>query len=153
MSRRVHMRWISISWLLCGVVLLSGCSSVTDAQTSSLKPVSVTQYTTYGAVSRVEYLHLLNIENATTLRTSLGKLLSYDVLALDSLLRHPLPDDERKRVYDTLRLIAVQNEKFPVPSLSDDPKVSAVLQAALANDPVHSNNLRRRNWTKPMWQQ
>src|SRR5687768_15591547 len=80
--------------LLLGLVLIAGCASMKGSH--AVPGVSATQYATYGAVSRVQYVHLLNIADSQELRTSLEKLLSYDVLALGSLLQNPIPDDERR---------------------------------------------------------
>jgi len=48
-------------------------------------------------------------------------------------------------------LIAIQDEKFPVRALDDDAKVTAIFQAAIANDPAHAVLLRRQDWSKPKW--
>jgi len=60
---------------------------------------------------------------------------------------------ERERAYGLLRLIAVQNERYPIPSWKGDKQVNEILEAALKENPEHANSLRARNWTKPMWQQ
>ena len=141
------IREAGLHWFLA--LGLAGCAS----SQSPPEPVSATSYVTNGAVSRVQYLHRLNINDAPGLRSGLQKALSYDVLALWSLVQHPITASERQRSYEALRLIAVQNEKFPVPSLNDDPEIRKILRVAVENDPMHTEELRSRNWTKPMWQQ
>jgi hypothetical protein len=142
-----------LGWCMpLALALFTGCASFTDTPTSAPEKVSATNYATYGAISRVEYLHLLNLRDIPGLQTTLQKTLSYDVLALWSLLQYPISSDERARAYQVLRLIAIQNEKFPVPGWNDDAEVKSILQAAIANDPAHAENLRARNWNKPMWQ-
>ena len=142
-------KFVQIAGLSSCLAALGGCAS----PQSTPEPVSATSYATYGAVSRVQYLHLLNINDAPALRTGLQKELSYDVLALWSLVQHPLSAKERQRSYEALRLIAVQNEKFPMTSLNKDPEIQTILRAAIADDPMHAAKLRARNWTRPMWHQ
>jgi hypothetical protein len=110
-------------------------------------------YVGYTTVSRVQYLHLLNIDQASQLRRDLENTLIHDVHALWSLTQLPISAAERERAYGLLRLIAVQNEQYPVPSWKADMLVNDILDAALKENSEHANSLRARNWTKPMWQQ
>jgi hypothetical protein len=85
------------------------------------------------------------------LREHLQTILSYDVLALSDLLRHyNLSADERVQVQRTLTLIAVQNEKFPIEEWKSDDRVMAILNAAVAEDPKYADEVRARNWSKPI---
>jgi hypothetical protein len=96
---------------------------------------------------------MLNIGEAQRLQQFLQQRISSDVLALSALLQHyKLSTDERARLQRLLTLIAIQNEKFPVPEWRSDDQVMAALNAALTENPEYANELRARNWSKPMWQ-
>jgi hypothetical protein len=86
------------------------------------------------------------------LQQFLQKRVLFDVLAMSSLLQHyKLSADERARLQRLLTLIAVQNEKFPVPEWKSDEQVMAALNAAAVENPEYANEIRALNWSKPMW--
>jgi hypothetical protein len=137
------------SALVVILVLCQACASVAPGP----EPVSAMNYVGYTTVSRVQYLHLLNIDQTSHLRRDLENTLIHDVHALWSLAQQPISAAERERAYGLLRLIAVQNERYPVPSWKGDKQVIEILEAALKENPGHADSLRARNWTRPMWQQ
>jgi hypothetical protein len=98
-------------------------------------------------------LHMLNIGEGRQLQQFLQQQILFDVLALSGMLTHyELSTEERARVQRLLTLIAVQNEKFPVPEWQSDDDVMAALNTALAENPAYADEVRARNWSKPMWQ-
>jgi hypothetical protein len=142
-----------LTWyVVAAVTLAAGCAS-TDKPLPEPEKVSGVSYLTQGATFRFWYLHQLNIDEGPRLREDLQRTLSYDVLALSEMLRHyNLSTDERARVQRTLTLIAVQNEKFPVAEWKSDDRVMAALNAAVAENPKYADEVRARNWSKPIWE-
>ena len=133
--------------------LVGGCASVAPESRPEPPPVAGVDYETRGTAFRVTDLHMLNIGEGRQLQQFLQQRISFDVLALSELLQHyKLSTDERARVQRLLTLIAVQNEKFPVPEWKSDDRVMAALHAAIAKNPVYADEVRARNWSKPMWQ-
>jgi hypothetical protein len=135
------------------IALASGCASIADKPMLEPDKVSAVHHATFITASRLQDLHLLNIDEAPRLRGQLQRMLSYDVLALSDLLHHyKLSADERVRVQHFLTLIAVQNEKFPISEWNSDAELMVILNAAIADNPKYAEQVRARNWSKPMWQ-
>jgi len=101
---------------------------------------------------RAEYLHHLNIGDVAGLQSELQGWLAIDVRVLWALLQtKELTEEERRRALRVLRLVAVQNEKYPVPAWSKDDELKAIFRAALAADPRHAEEIRAGDWSKPWW--
>jgi len=116
--------------------------------------VSAFDYQAHGTAFRVMDLHMLNIGESRQLQHYLQQRISSDVLALSEMLKqYELSTKERTRAQHLLTLIAVQNEKFPVPEWKSDDDVMAALNTALAENPAYADKVRARNWSKPMWQE
>jgi hypothetical protein len=107
---------------------------------------------TQDAAFRAEYLHHLNIGDVAGLKSDLQGRLAIDVRVLWALLQtKELTEEERRRAFRVLRLVAVQNEKYPVPAWSKDDELKAIFRAALAADPRHAEEIRAGDWSKPWW--
>ena len=134
--------------------LASGCASVAPESRPELPSVSAFDYQAHGTAFRVMDLHMLNIGESRQLQHYLQQRISSDVLALSEMLKqYELSTKERTRAQHLLTLIAVQNEKFPVPEWKSDDDVMAALNTALAENPAYADKVRARNWSKPMWQE
>ena len=106
----------------------------------------------FEAANHAEYLHRININDTESLKSNLQKDIAIDVKILWSTIQSGgISDGEKSRAYGVLRLIAVQNEKFPNPALNSDKDIGPILQAALAFDQQKTEEVRSRNWSKPMW--
>ena len=115
--------------------------------------MSGVDYQARGTAFRVMDLHMLNIGEGRQLQQFLQQRIFFDVLALSDMLQHyKLSTNERARLQRLLTLIAVQNEKSPVPEWKSDDRVMAALNAAVADNPEYADEVRARNWSKPMWQ-
>lgn len=143
-----------LAWFAAGAITLAiGCASITDKPFLEPEKVSGVNDVTQSATFRFWDLHMLNIGEGAQLREDLQRRLSHDVLALSDLLQHyKLSPDERERVQKALTLIAVQNEKFPVPEWKSDDLVMTALDAAIADNPKYAEEVRARNWGKPIRQ-
>jgi hypothetical protein len=149
---RIPIRARCVAWSLAAAVA-GGCASVAPESRPEPPPVSGVNHEASGTAFRVTDLHMLNIGEVRQLQKFLQQRISSDVLALSALLQHyKLSTDERARLQRLMTLIAIQNEKFPVPEWRSDGQVMAALNAALSENPEYANELRARNWSKPMWQ-
>jgi hypothetical protein len=104
------------------------------------------------AAANFETLHRIQINDVARLRASSESWLAIDVQVLwGSIQDEHSTLEDRSNAYGLLRLIAVQNEKFPVSAINDDPQLTAILQAAIQNDMTHAELLLRQDWSKPKW--
>jgi len=134
-------------------VVAAGCASVTPENRPELPSVSGVDHQVRGTAFNVTDLHMLNIGESRRLQQFLQVRVLADVLAMSDLLQHyKLSADERARLQRFLTLIAIQNEKFPVPEWNSDVQAMVALNAAVAENPGYADELRTRNWSKPMWQ-
>ena len=137
------------------VVLLAlacmGCST-TSRNEQSNDSVSLYSYNISMVSENLEFLHRANINDIENYKDSVEDEMASNVIILWSgIHQESISTKERKRSYDLLRLIAVQNEKFPIPSINKDPEVKSILEAAIKNDPEHTATLRAKDWSKPKW--
>lgn len=129
-----------------GALVLNGCT------TADVKTQSYLENAVQDAVFRANYLHRLNINDASGLQIELQDWLAIDIRAIWSELKSArLSKEERASALRALRLLAVQSEKYPVAAWSDNEAISAAFEAALAEGPAHAEELRSRNWSKPWW--
>ena len=142
-----------VAWSVAAAsVVAAGCASVIPESRPKPPPVSGVDHQTRGTAFLVTDLHMLNIGEGRQLQQFLQKRVLFDVLAISSLLQHyEVSADERTRLQRLLTLIAVQNEKLPVPEWKSDQQVMAALNAAAAENPEYANELRALDWSKPMW--
>jgi len=143
-----------VAWSVAAAgALAAGCASVAPESRPEAWPVSGVDYQARGTAFRVMDLHMLNIGEGRQLQQFLQQRIFFDVLALSDMLQHyKLSTNERARLQRLLTLIAVQNEKSPVPEWKSDDRVMAALNAAVADNPEYADEVRARNWSKPMWQ-
>jgi hypothetical protein len=136
---------------------IAGCNSLVakdHGATASVDGwcVPIAQYTNHITAAELESLHRIEINDVAGLRAHLQSKLALDVQALwASIQDERTASEDRQKAYGLLRLIAIQDEKFPVPELNNDPKVVAIFQAAIQNDQAHADLLRRQDWSKPKW--
>jgi hypothetical protein len=137
-------------------VVVAGCSTTTqpssdDEQRSANDYcVPIAQYSNHIAGMKFEYLHRLQINDINGLRTILETWLAFDVRSLwESTQNERTSKKDRDLAYGLLRLMAIQNEKFPVDKWNSDPEITAIFQAAIENDRAHAELLRRQNWNNP----
>jgi hypothetical protein len=114
--------------------------------------VSLAQYNTFSTSARLEALHSIQIDDVAGLRSYLESVLALDVITLGATARDPhTTPEELGHVWALLRVIAIQNEKFPVATMNTNPKVADIFKAAIADDPRKADQLRRQDWSKPKW--
>ena len=142
-----------LAWCVAiAFAMTSGCATHTNE--SSISRREMVSRVNSSAISNASSLHLVNIGDISHLQEVLRDILYYDILALsDSLTYQGISHDEREKIQKTLTLLAVQNEKFPVPKWTADAQIVAILNAALAQNAEFASQLRARNWTKPWWQE
>src|SRR6185437_11477732 len=141
-----------VPFLILGALAISAAYALTTRQEQDLPGVTIARYNTQVASSDLESLHRLQINDIAGLRQDLESGISNDVhLLWSSIQNGRTSKEDRDHAYSMLRLIAVQDEKFPIQSLDSDPKITAILQAAIKNDMAHTEQLRRQDWSKPKW--
>ena len=122
------------------------------ASTAEPSSVPIAKYTTHMAAIELESLHRLQINDVAGLREFLEQKVALDVLALWGAVQvEHTSIENRKSALGLLRLIAIQNEKFPVAAVNADSRVTAILQSAIEDNPAHAELLRRQDWSKPKW--
>lgn len=148
-----HLVALALSAVVPAV--LGGCSSTPSKNHASVYNdycVSLAQYNTFTTSARLEDLHSIQIGDVAGLRSYLESTLALDVLVLGATAHDPhTTPEERGHVWALLRVIAIQNEKFPIDAMNHDPKVTEIFSAAIADDPRKADQLRRQDWSKPKW--
>ena len=138
-------------WKTCPI-LLSLLSGLICADERKVSPDAFSAYN-YEVASRAENLHRINLNDISGLKASLQKDVAIDVKVLwDMIKTGGITEKEKSRAYGVLRLIAVQNEKFPNPAFNSDEHILSILKEALDLDPQKTAEVRSRNWEKPWWQ-
>jgi len=142
---------------LAVLATLGGCSSTAtrDRESTVFEDrwhVTLAGYNNNRTAADLESLHQIQIDDVAGLRKHLETAVAEDV----QILWASIEDDhtnarDRETAYGLLRLIAIQNEKYPVRALTDDFNLMLILQAAIQNDRSHAELLRRQDWTKPKW--
>lgn len=142
---------IAPTLLVVALALMGGCSSTPQRDRSNYC-VSLAQYNTHGAAESVQSLHSIQIGDIAGLRSYLETRVAEYVVVLGEAARDPqTTPEERGHMWALLRVIAVQNEKFPAAAINSDPQTAEILQAAIADNPSKAAQLRRQDWSKPMW--
>ena len=99
-----------------------------------------------------ERLHRIKIGEVESLERSLEQHLAQDAKAMYRILgRDDTTPRDAQRIYDTLRLLAVMNEKFEIEHWRNDAELMDIFLKAQTNDLEHTEKLRCNNWRKPMW--
>jgi len=140
---------LSVSIILIAATTLSGCASNSAPRAED---VPVAEYIAHLVNSDLEALHRIQINDIAGLRKNLEDGLGTDVLVVWATIEDKQTSPERRqRAYGLLRLMAVQNEHFPVTAWNSDPEVLRIFKAALDENPAHAEQLRRQDWSKPKW--
>lgn len=135
-------------YLLSMTIILVSSSGAAEREVSA----EAFNASVFEAANHAENLHRININDAEGLRVSLQKSIALDVKVLWSMTQAGgISQEEKSRVFSVLRLIAVQNEKFPNQYLNSDKEIVNILQAALSSDPQKTAEVRSRNWDKAWW--
>jgi hypothetical protein len=114
--------------------------------------VPIAKYSNHMFAYAIESLHRIQINDIASLRTNLEEELALDIYSLWGAIQDPRTSkDAREQAYGLLRLMAIQNERFPVSKWNNDPEIAVMFQAAIDNDPERTAWLRRQNWNKPRW--
>ena len=102
------------------------------------------------ATQNFERLRDLELNDIAGLRKNLEGAVVDDVTMLWTAINDEHTEKyAREECYIMLRLIAVQNEKFPISSLNSDVNITEILQAAERNDEVQTERFRRQVWGTP----
>jgi hypothetical protein len=143
---------ISPFLLVSTLAVSAGCASTAE-QVREDTTISIARYNTHTASNNLETLHRIQINDTAGLREQLENSLVNDVnLIWSSITNDSTSKEDRDNAYSMLRLIAVQNETFPIKSLSTDTNITKILKTALQDDPAHTEQLRRQDWSKPKWE-
>lgn len=134
--------------LLIFTILLANSTGAAEREVSA----EAFNASIYEAASHAENLHRININDVEGLRSSLQEGIALDVKVLWSMVQAGEISDEKKaKAFGVLRLIAVQNERFPNQYLNSDKEITTILQVALSSDPQKTAEVRSRNWDKAWW--
>src|SRR6202007_817896 len=91
---------------------------------------------------RIEYLHRVNIGDVDGLRGELQDWMVWDAFAIWQLVqRGKLTPNQREQAYGQLRLMAIQNEKYPVAKWRDNAQLQDIFKAALEENSEHAASL------------
>ena len=134
--------------------LITSCSTLQpQSESSQLNPlISITEKSHQEMVFRIGHLHLININDVDGLKDYLQFLIYVDALGLYYATQEfNLSADEIKSIYSGLRLMSVQNEKYPVAMWNENKELLELFKIAQEDDPAHTELLRSKNWNKPMW--
>jgi hypothetical protein len=134
------------------LVLFAGCTTTPNT------PIAVRQSAPAGdeisyTIVRSSVLHSLNVNETRSLRELHESWLAGDIRSLWAKVQpnslFALSTEDKARAMRALRLLAVQNERYPVATWNSDTEVAAILKAATADDPKQTAELRARDWSKP----
>lgn len=136
-------------WL--ALVFVGGCT-LTTLHGPREMVVPIAQYGIHMANASLESLHRIQINDIAGLRQHLERSLANDILiAWAAISSEETTNEDRTRAFGMLRLIAVQNEKFPVVEWNARPDLMQILNAATQKDLQHTEWLRRQDWSQPKW--
>jgi hypothetical protein len=135
--------------------LLSGCySGVQTKQNPCPSNDSLLKEGYIDATFHSMYLQSIYVNDIDGLKDSLISSLWADILVLNELLEYEncYSSEEREKALDTLRLIAVQNEKYPVSQWHEDKEINDIiintLKFAMEENPEKTKEYRSRDWSK-----
>jgi hypothetical protein len=141
----LSVRYLRVAFVAIALLLCDGC-------TNSVNGVSIDQYNASMASIHIEVIHMLDINHAGLLKENTEGFLKSDIRLLwNTIIRGDASAEDVKTAYALLRLIAVQNEKFPIPAIKGDEEAAKILSDAIQNDVKHAEMLRNQDWSKPKW--
>ena len=133
------------------LILFAGCTTTPNTPITVKPPAPAGDEISY-AVVRSSVLQSLNVNDTKSLRELHETWLAADIRSLWAKVQpnslFALSIEDRVRAMRALRLLAVQNENYPVPAWNSDPEVTAILKAATAGDPEQTAEFRARDWSK-----
>ena len=141
----------------CTLVVLAGSTAIAatecdDTAAIAAGYVPISQYTRHLANSHLEDLHRIQINDVAKLQKNLEHSLANEIRSLWASIQDERTSSEERQIsYGLLRLIAVQDEKFPVSEWNGKPEIVDILKSAVENDSEHADLLRRQDWSKPKW--
>ena len=146
-------KWCSTG-LACWIALGVAGSSAEDfglaREDTGAQSISIFRFQRTLVGGNLQTLHRIQINDIDGLRKSLEAWVAIDAKGLwETIHDERASEEDRDRGYAMLRLMAVQNEKFPIATLSGDPEIAKILQAALAYDPAETERLRAQDWSNP----
>ena len=133
-------------------ILILLCCGCTNFSSETSNTVTLSEYNTHTAAEHLEFLHNASINNMQKYREGIEQSLSSEVIIIWSGINNKdtTPKD-KEQSYKILRLIAVQNEKYPIAAINSNPDAVSILNKAIENDEAHTKWLRSQDWTKPKW--
>jgi hypothetical protein len=100
----------------------------------------------------INYLHQININDVETLRQSLQDRLALDAVMLYSVAKNnEIESHEKDRIISTLLLMSVENEKYPVQLWLKNEELMTIFNEVQILKPELLEDMRARNWSRPMW--
>lgn len=96
-------------------------------------------------------LQYFNMNQPDEARKRLAKELSNIIYGLNQLLPHEgcfKNKAELNQAWGMIRVLAVMHEYHPVPEWENDKLVLSVLQKSKEKDPIHTAQVRERDWSK-----
>ncbi len=145
----MSLRFSAIT-ILATALFCSACSTATD-------PLGRTRYVDgrwYGderayTTMRAFYMHAALTKDTNALVVHLEDWIARDVEVLAATLEVPdfVDANEEERIWRTLRIIAVLQEKYPSEKWSANSKVALALDRARNSNPAEMARLRGLDWT------
>ena len=104
------------------------------------------------ATFATDKLHRIKLGEIKSVEDSLEFEIAVDAKAMSEILSgHKATKQETEKMFKSLRLFSVMNEKFEIKQWRSDPVLLKIFKNAQENDPAHTAKLRCYNWSKPMW--
>lgn len=122
------------------------------AKESEEGAVPMTTYLLHQQVRAIDILHRLQLGLEADAADSIA---SWEASTTKDLHRFAqefdLGEQQEQRIYTHIRIIAIQNEKFPVERWLKDSELMGIFEYAIAQDPEHARQLRCSDWSQPKW--
>ena len=97
-------------------------------------------------------LHRIKLGEIKSVENSMEFEIAVDAKAMDEILSgNKATKQEAEKMFNTLRLLSVMNEKLEIKQWRTDSELLKIFKKAHENDPDHASKLRCRDWSKPMW--
>ena len=130
-------------------LLLAACSSTTKNPKDL--PFDLQHYN-YDASSGIDRLHKLKLGDIDSVRNSYEFDLAFDGKILyEAANEYSVSPEQKQSIYGMLRLMSVLNEKYPVKAWQSDSELLEIFSAVQKLDPAQTEDMRCRDWSKPMW--
>ncbi|AQA17457.1 hypothetical protein BST95_03600 [Halioglobus japonicus] len=140
--------------LLFGLVLTIQVlfSSSLHAEGEGEATVPMSTYLLHQQVRTISILHYLQLGLDDEAANHIASWEAYSTKDLHQLAkRYDLGDEQVRKIYSHIRIMAVQNEKFPIEQWQEDSELMEIFEYAIEQDPEHARQLRCSDWSKPKW--